>query len=276
MRQVRPVVASPPVPCRRAARRADRAWISEGLGSRSSTTTGRPKPDGRCIAHTARRGGHAAQVGSPSSRLRLRRQAGARRTGEERRERKGRACIVPPLPPGCMTTIWGDDERFVKTYLKRSRQAGLHDVRLGHARRGRLLLRPRPHRRRDQRRGPSSRHARNRGSGAVASEHRRSRRRRRGRSVKGQVPVAFVVVRDADRDSRARRRMRRRSWPRWIAARRHRAAGARAFRDGAAEDALGQAAAPRIQALAEGRDPGDLTTIEDPGALMQVREALGN
>ena len=25
--------------------------------------------------------------------------------------------IVPPLPPGCMTTVWGDDERFVKTYF---------------------------------------------------------------------------------------------------------------------------------------------------------------
>ncbi|MFX7879261.1 propionyl-CoA synthetase, partial [Acinetobacter baumannii] len=21
-----------------------------------------------------------------------------------------------PLPPGCMSTVWGDDERFVKTY----------------------------------------------------------------------------------------------------------------------------------------------------------------
>ena len=31
-----------------------------------------------------------------------------------------------------------------------------------------------------------------------------------------------------------------------------------------------------IAALAEGRDPGELPTIEDPGALMQVREALGN
>ena len=29
-----------------------------------------------------------------------------------------------------------------------------------------------------------------------------------------------------------------------------------------------------IQALAEGRDPGDLTTIEDPGALEQIRNAL--
>jgi propionyl-CoA synthetase len=25
--------------------------------------------------------------------------------------------IVPPLPPGCMTTVWGDDERFVNTYF---------------------------------------------------------------------------------------------------------------------------------------------------------------
>ena len=29
-----------------------------------------------------------------------------------------------------------------------------------------------------------------------------------------------------------------------------------------------------IQALAEGRDPGDLTTIEDPGALAQLKSAL--
>jgi len=29
-----------------------------------------------------------------------------------------------------------------------------------------------------------------------------------------------------------------------------------------------------IQALAEGRDPGDLTTIEDPAALEQIRSAL--
>ena len=30
-----------------------------------------------------------------------------------------------------------------------------------------------------------------------------------------------------------------------------------------------------IQALAEGRDPGDLTTIEDPAALEQIQKALG-
>ena len=31
-----------------------------------------------------------------------------------------------------------------------------------------------------------------------------------------------------------------------------------------------------IQALAEGRDPGDLTTIEDPAALEQIRAALAD
>jgi acetyl-CoA synthetase len=30
-----------------------------------------------------------------------------------------------------------------------------------------------------------------------------------------------------------------------------------------------------MQALAEGRDPGDMTTLEDPGALEQIKKALG-
>src|SRR6266536_2927276 len=30
---------------------------------------------------------------------------------------KGVLMLMPPLPPGCMTTVWGDDERFVKTYF---------------------------------------------------------------------------------------------------------------------------------------------------------------
>jgi propionyl-CoA synthetase len=30
-----------------------------------------------------------------------------------------------------------------------------------------------------------------------------------------------------------------------------------------------------IQAVCEGRDPGDLTTIEDPSALQQVKDLVG-
>ncbi|HEV7799471.1 MAG TPA: propionate--CoA ligase, partial [Burkholderiales bacterium] len=38
--------------------------------------------------------------------------------GEEvRANEKGVVAVFPPLPPGCMSTIWGDDERFVDTYF---------------------------------------------------------------------------------------------------------------------------------------------------------------
>jgi propionyl-CoA synthetase len=30
-----------------------------------------------------------------------------------------------------------------------------------------------------------------------------------------------------------------------------------------------------IQAVAEGRDPGDLTTMDDPTALQQIKDLLG-
>ncbi|MFX6036232.1 propionyl-CoA synthetase, partial [Acinetobacter baumannii] len=30
---------------------------------------------------------------------------------------KGIVGIVPPLPPGCLSTVWGDDDRFVRTYF---------------------------------------------------------------------------------------------------------------------------------------------------------------
>ncbi|WP_163837359.1 hypothetical protein, partial [Providencia stuartii] len=31
-------------------------------------------------------------------------------------DQKGVLVIEHPLPPGCLQTVWGDDERFVKTY----------------------------------------------------------------------------------------------------------------------------------------------------------------
>ncbi|WP_130470867.1 propionate--CoA ligase [Candidatus Magnetaquicoccus inordinatus] len=35
-------------------------------------------------------------------------------------ESKGSLMIRPPLPPGCMSTVWGDDSRFVSTYFSSS------------------------------------------------------------------------------------------------------------------------------------------------------------
>jgi hypothetical protein len=46
------------------------------------------------------------------------------------------------------------------------------------------------------------------------------------------------------------------------------------LRDAASENALGEAPAPLDPGDLRGRDPGDLTTIEDPGALEQIKLAI--
>ena len=82
---------------------------------------------------------------------------------------KGVVGIVPPLPPGCMSTVWGDDAALRQHLLRHlQHQAGVLDLRLGHPRQRRLLLHPRTHRRRHQRRRPPPRHARDRRSGPGA------------------------------------------------------------------------------------------------------------
>jgi len=95
--------------------------------------------------------------------------------------------------------------------------------------------------------------------------------------LKGQVPLAFAVVKDAGR----------------IASPEHCAAEEKSVLE-TVDKLLGAIARPSrvhfvtllpktrsgkllrrsIQALAEGRDPGDLTTIEDPAALEQIRAAV--
>ena len=96
-------------------------------------------------------------------------------------------------------------------------------------------------------------------------------------ALKGQIPVAFAVVKDPARVAT----------PELVAAMRKevmdtvdRELGAIA-RPGAVhfvtvlpKTRSGKLLRRSIQALAEGRDPGDLTTIEDPSALEQIRNAL--
>src|SRR6266850_2918591 len=59
------------------------------------------------------------KLGSPSFPvygydLKLLRESDAAEAGPDE---KAVVAIAPPLPPGCMTTVWGDDERFVRTYF---------------------------------------------------------------------------------------------------------------------------------------------------------------
>src|SRR5262249_55051847 len=62
---------------------------------------------------------HATKAGSPSFPaygydVRLLHEATGAEGGANE---KGVVTIQPPLPPGCMSTVWGQDERFVQTYF---------------------------------------------------------------------------------------------------------------------------------------------------------------
>ena len=200
-------------------------------------------------------------------------------TGEEATaNEKGVLMIVPPLPPGCMTTVWGDDERFVKTYFSTFRDKLAYSTFDWATRNehgyyfvlGRTddVINVAGHRlgTREIEEAVQA-HA---GIAEVAVVGVAD-------SLKGQIPVAFAVVKDpaSVATPEALARMRKE-----VMDTVDRELGAIA-RPGAIhfvtllpKTRSGKLLRRSIQALAEGRDPGDLTTIEDPGALEQIRTAL--
>src|SRR3989440_272197 len=126
------------------------------------------------------------------------------------------------------------------------RQTVVLQFRLGHPRRGRLLLHPRPHRRRDQRRRAPPRHPRDRRSGQHALEHRGMRRGGRGRFPEG--PDAARVCGGEGCDAAEFGRGPQGAGEgghgdRRQATGRHRASEGDTLRDSAAQDALRQDAA---------------------------------
>ena len=95
--------------------------------------------------------------------------------------------------------------------------------------------------------------------------------------VKGQVPVAFAVVKDPSRiATREARRALEEEVKKTIdellgaIARPHRVY----FVQGLPKTRSGKMLRRSLQALAEGRDPGDLPTIEDAHTLEMVAEAI--
>lgn len=191
---------------------------------------------------------------------------------------KAVVAIVPPLPPGCMSTVWGDDERFVKTYFGDFRGKlvystfdwGIRDADGYYYILGRTddVINVAGHRLGTREIEEAVQAHPNIAEVAVVGV---------ADPLKGQVPLAFAVVKDAGR----------------IATPEHRAAEEKSVLE-TVDKLLGAIARPSrvhfvallpktrsgkllrrsIQALAEGRDPGDLTTIEDPAALEQIRAAV--
>jgi len=207
--------------------------------------------------------------------LRLLREADAAEAGPNE---KAVVAIVPPLPPGCMSTVWGDDERFVKTYFGdfRGKLAystfdwGIRDGDGYYYILGRTddVINVAGHRLGTREIEEAVQGHPNIAEVAVVGV---------ADPLKGQVPLAFAVVKDAGR----------------IATPEHCAAEEKSVLE-TVDKLLGAIARPSrvhfvtllpktrsgkllrrsIQALAEGRDPGDLTTIEDPAALEQIRAAV--
>jgi propionyl-CoA synthetase len=200
-------------------------------------------------------------------------------TGEEvAANEKGVLMIVPPLPPGCMTTVWGDDDRFVKTYFSTfpdklaystfdwaTRDSDGYFFVLG---RTDDVINVAGHRlgTREIEEAVQA-HA---GIAEVAVVGMAD-------PLKGQIPVAFAVVKDPARIANAEGIAQLRKEVLDTVDRELGAIG----RPGAVyfvpmlpKTRSGKLLRRSLQALAEGRDPGDLTTIEDPGALEQIKAAL--
>ena len=188
--------------------------------------------------------------------------------------RKGVIAIAGPLPPGCMQTVWRDDARFVDTYWRAipgrtvysTFDWGVRDEDGYFYILGRTddVINVAGHRLGTREIEEAlSRHP---GVAEVAVVGVAD-------EVKGQVAVAFVVARDGataaggapgltaelfatvDRDLGALARPARVQ-----------------FVNALPKTRSGKLLRRAIQAVCERRDPGDLSTLEDPQALQQIRD----
>jgi propionyl-CoA synthetase len=194
-------------------------------------------------------------------------------------DEKAVVAIAPPLPPGCMTTIWGDDERFVKTYFSTfsSKQVystfdwGIRDKDGYYFILGRTddVINVAGHRLGTREIEEAvNMHANIAECAVVGVED----------SLKGQMPLAFAVAKDVSKlDSPEGRKALEKEVMATVDKQLGAIGRPRAvhFVSLLPKTRSGKTLRRSIQALAEGRDPGDLTTIEDPSALQQIKDALG-
>jgi len=193
-------------------------------------------------------------------------------------DEKGVVAIVPPLPPGCMSTVWGNDERFVKTYFETipgkmvysTFDWGIRDKDGYYFILGRTddVINVAGHRlgTREIEEAISSNPAVAEVAVIGVADQ-----------LKGQVPVAFAVVKDPAQIASREGRMKLEGEVMKTVDLQLGAIGRPArvhFVTILPKTRSGKVLRRSIQAICEGRDPGDLTTIEDVSALQQVRDAL--
>jgi propionyl-CoA synthetase len=201
-------------------------------------------------------------------------------TGEELTgpNQKGVVAIEGPLPPGCLQTIWRDDERFVKTYwssvpgkmVYSTFDWGIRDADGYFFILGRTddVINVAGHRLGTREIEESISAHPNVAEVAVVGV---------ADQLKGQVAMAFAVVKDASllTDEAARLKLEGE-----IMKLVDRDLGAVArparvrFVSTLPKTRSGKLLRRAVQAVCEGRDPGDLTTMDDPASLQQIKDLV--
>src|SRR4051812_38593963 len=193
-------------------------------------------------------------------------------TGKEIQDgEKGVVTITPPLPPGCMSTVWGDDERFVNTYFRDFKDQlvystfdwGIRDKDGSSSTLGRPddVINVAGHRLGTREIEEAINMHPNIAECAVVGV---------ADQLKGQLPLAFAVLKDPSKSTSSQEVMETVDRQLGAIAR----PKAVHFVSLLPKTRSGKTLRCSIQAVAEGRDPGDLTTIEDPNALEQIKKAL--
>jgi propionyl-CoA synthetase len=191
---------------------------------------------------------------------------------------KGVVAIEGPLPPGFMQTVWRDDARFLNTYWNSipGRQVystfdwGIRDEDGYYFILGRTddVINVAGHRLGTREIEESISGHPNVAEVAVVGV---------ADPLKGQVAMAFAIAKDASQlgDAAGRLKLEGELMKLVEAQLGAVARPARVLFVGALpKTRSGKLLRRAIQAVAEGRDAGDLTTIDDPAALQQIRAAL--
>jgi propionyl-CoA synthetase len=255
-------------------------WISEGLGrpiidNYWQTETGWPI---LTVAHGIEK--TPTRFGSPGKpmygyNVRLVHE----QTGEEvGSNEKGVVAIVPPLPPGCMQTVWGDDKRFVETYfnsvpdqlLYSTFDWGIRDDDGYYFILGRTddVINVAGHRlgTREIEESISSHKAVAEVAVVGIAD-----------ALKGQVAVAFVVLKDPSLAAAQADRLALEGQVMSVVDKQLGAVARPArvyFVSLLPKTRSGKVVRRALQAVCENRDPGDITTMEDPATLEQIRQVI--
>ena len=194
-------------------------------------------------------------------------------TGEELGpDQKGVVAIEGPLPPGCMQTVWGDDDRYVKTYwntipgklIYSTFDWGIKDKDGYYFILGRTddVINVAGHRlgTREIEESISS-HANISEVAVVGIEDK----------LKGQVAIGFAIPKDASNVTNLEAELMKTVDSQLGAV----ARPARVYIVTALpKTRSGKIVRRALQAVAEGRDPGDISTMEDQTVLAHIKTVI--